>query len=64
MDAHTLYPMFYALTALVSTGVIGFAMHTRYMRDGTPVNWGLLKALGGVTVVLWSSTAFVAAIYA
>jgi len=64
MDAHTLYPMFYALTALVSTGVIGFAMRTRYIRDGAPVNWGLLKALSGVTVVLWSSTAFVAVLYA
>lgn len=64
MDAHTLYPMFYAMTALVSTCVVGFAMHTRHKRDGIPVNWGLLKALSAVTVAMWSGTGVIAAMYA
>jgi len=64
MDWHTIYPLFYSLTATASTGIVFAAMRVRLVREGVPINFGLLHALGGASVALWASVGVVQAWYA
>ena len=49
-----LYFISYALIATVAAMVIAYAQYTRMKNEGTPMNFKILKVVGGSGLAMWA----------
>lgn len=49
-----LYFICYALIATIAAGVIAYAQYTRMKAEGTPMNFTVLKVVGGSGLAMWA----------
>jgi len=61
---HALYFVAYATMASVAGLVIAQAQFSRRKREGTPVNFGFLKAASLIAVVMWTAAGLTSVAYA
>jgi len=57
MDMHSLYFIGYALLATVGGIVIVKAQYIRKQREGKKINYGILKAVFGFALIMWTGAA-------
>ena len=63
MDAHSLYFVGYALCATVGGIVVAKAQYIRKKREGTKINFGLLKVIFIFALLMWTGAAFAGVYY-
>ena len=59
-----LYFMGYAFMATVAVMVIAQAQYSRQKTEGTPMNFGFLKAVGAVALFMWAAAGVTSLAYA
>ena len=60
---HALYPLIWSCMTTIVTFTILFAQLQRKQVEGTPINFGVLKLLTMLCVVMWAGTGVVALYY-
>ena len=63
MDAHSLYFVGYALIATISGVVIAHAQYSRKQKEGTKINFTVLKVVFGFALLMWTGAALAAVYY-
>ncbi|MBL4888389.1 MAG: GGDEF domain-containing protein [Candidatus Lindowbacteria bacterium] len=63
MDMHSLYFVGYALIATIAGIVLVKAQYSRKKREGTPVNFKIIKVVFGFALFMWTGAAFAAVYY-
>lgn len=63
MDMHSLYFVGYALIATIAGIVLVKAQYSRKQREGTPVNFKIIKIIFGFALFMWTGAAFAAVYY-
>jgi|GEM_PF-7088590 len=63
MEPHSLYFVGYAVFATVGGIVIAKAQYIRKQREGTPINFKILKVVFGVALFMWTGAALAAVYY-
>lgn len=63
MDAHSLYFVGYALIATIGGVVVAKAQYIRKKREGTKINFGLLKVIFIFALLMWTGAAFAGVYY-
>ena len=58
-----LYFICYALIATVAAAVIAYAQYTRMQTEGTPMNFKVLKVVGGSGLAMWACAALTQVAY-
>lgn len=58
MEDRALYFLMYAVILTVSSIIVFFAMYRRQINEGVPINYNVLKAVFGISLVLWLGVAF------
>jgi len=62
-DMHALYFIGYALLATLAVVVIAIAQYNRKKAEGTPMSYGILKALGGLALFMWTAAGLTSIAY-
>ncbi|MCR4379243.1 MAG: hypothetical protein NUV50_14290 [Rhodospirillales bacterium] len=60
---HALYFMGYAAMATVAGLIIAQAQYSRMKTEGTPMNLGILKAIGGIALFMWTAAGLTSVAY-
>jgi len=60
----SLYFIGYACILTVSCLTVAFAQYNRLNEEGTPINFSLLKVIGGIALFMWMAAGMTALIYA
>jgi len=63
MDMHSLYFVGYAVIATIAGIVLVKAQYSRKQREGTPVNFKIIKVVFGFALFMWTGAAFAAVYY-
>lgn len=63
MEPHSLYFVGYAVFATIGGSVMAKAQYTRKVREGTPINYKLLKVVFGLALLMWTGAALAAVYY-
>jgi len=63
MDMHSLYFVGYAVCATIAGIVMVKAQYIRKKREGTPINFKLIKIVFGFALFMWTGAAFAAVYY-
>lgn len=61
---HALYFLGYAVMATIAGLVIAQAQYSRKKQEGTPVNFGILKAVGALSIFMWLAAGVTSVAYA
>lgn len=61
---HALYFLGYAVMATIAGMVIAQAQYSRQKTEGTPVNFGLIKAVSALSVFMWVAAGVTSVAYA
>lgn len=52
---HALYFVGYAFMATFAVMIIAQAQYSRKKTEGTPINFGIMKALGSIAFFMWTA---------
>ena len=61
---HALYFIGYAVMATIAGLVIAQAQYSRQKTEGTPMNFGFLKAIAALSVFMWAAAGVTSIAYA
>jgi len=61
---HSLYFIAYAAMATVVVAVVAQAQYSRMKNEGTPMNFGFLKAIGALAAFMWAAAGVTSIAYA
>lgn len=61
---HSLYFIGYAVMATIASVIIAQAQYSRMKTEGTPMNLGFLKVIGGIALFMWAAAGLTSLAYA